>query len=58
MGSGCMGFRVLGFRVLGFKVLGQGDLLNGLIMGITRVTICVIGLLTYLLSLQDPPSTV
>ena len=36
---------------------GQGDLVSGLIMGITRVTIWVIGVhLTYLVSPPDPPS--
>ena len=37
---------------------GQGDLVSGLIRGITGVTIWVIGLLTYLLSPRDPPSMV
>ena len=35
---------------------GQEDLVNGLLMGITRVTMWVIGFLTYLLSPADPPS--
>ena len=35
---------------------GQGDIVNGLILGKSRVTIWVIGLLTYLLSPTDPPS--
>ena len=35
---------------------GQGDLVSGLIKGINRVTMWVIGLLTYLLSPPDPPS--
>ena len=37
---------------------GQGDLISRLIIGITRVTIRIIGFfLTYLLSPPDPPST-
>ena len=35
---------------------GQGDLVNRLVMWIIRVTIWVMGLLTYLLSPPDPPS--
>ena len=35
---------------------GQGDLASRSIMGIIRVTIWVIGLLTYLLSPRDSPS--
>ena len=35
---------------------GQGGLVSRLIRGVTRVTIWVIGLLTYLLSPPDPPS--
>ena len=33
-----------------------GDLARRLIMGMTRVTIWVLGLLSYLLSPPDPPS--
>ena len=36
---------------------GQGDLVSRLILGIHGLTIWVIGILTYLLSLPDPPST-
>ena len=43
---------------LGFKVYldGQGDLVSRFIVGITQVTICVIGATTHLLSPPDPPS--
>ena len=37
---------------------GQGDLLGGLIMGVIRVAIWILGLVTYLLSPPDPPSRV
>ena len=35
---------------------GQGDLVSGLITGVSRVTIWVRGLLTYFLRPPDPPS--
>ena len=45
------------FNSVGIYCLeGQGDIRSRLTVGIIRVTIWVIGVLTYLLSSPDPPS--
>ena len=44
--------------IVGMYSEGQGDSVSRLITGINRVTMWVIGFVTYLLSAPDPPSTI
>ena len=41
---------------MGYRVINQGHLVSSAIIGIIRVTMWAIGLLTYLLSAPCPPS--